>query len=165
MNGRTTITGAAMAGSCIGCEIASGSYAGYAGTIYESDRFHAHQDVEIALPGFIVVSTMRHIASIADFSDAEIEENAKLAVAIRRAQRECGFGNVYLFQNEDTADHFHTWMFPVYPWMLAFEKGPALLRAAIAELKAGRHGHQLEEVFAIAAALKNALEVGLGRHL
>jgi diadenosine tetraphosphate (Ap4A) HIT family hydrolase len=152
-----TITGATLTAGCLGCAIASGPLVAYPGTIERSEYFHAHQDIEILLPGFVIVSTIRHIASVSEFSVDEEQAFAKVLARIRRAQRQSGVQRVYLFQNEDSPDHFHLWLFPVYDWMLVFGKGPALLSAAVEELKRGVHHHDRNEVFAMITLLKSAL--------
>lgn len=154
----TTITDAKLTTACLGCAVASGALINYAGTIYRNDYFNAHQDIEIALPGFVIVSSIRHVNSLMDLSAKEQNNFVWVVSAIRKAQHRCGLTNVYLFQNEDTADHFHVWMFPIYEWMRAFGKGPALLSRALDELKNGRHIHDQKEVLALTAEIKSNLE-------
>jgi len=54
---------------------------------------------------------------------------------IREAQRKVlGIDYVYYFYNEDTTQHFHTWMVPRYDWMNVFGRSvesvrPVLLHA------------------------------------
>jgi diadenosine tetraphosphate (Ap4A) HIT family hydrolase len=153
-----TIDGTTVRTGCIGCAVVSGSMPA-GGNIYRSERFDAHQDIEIALPGFVIVSTVRHLVSIRELTGEEQIEFAQIVSRIREAQFQCGLENVYLFQNEDTTDHFHLWMFPVYEWMTGLGKGAALLAAAMHELKSGRHQHPPEEVFATAALLKSHLGI------
>jgi diadenosine tetraphosphate (Ap4A) HIT family hydrolase len=152
-----TITGTAIQTDCIGCSIASSALADYPGTIYRGEHFHAHQDIEISLPGFVIISTLRHIVSITDFSPGEQNEFSWLLPAIRNAQRSCGFKNVYLFQNEDTVDHFHIWLFPIYEWMMPLGRGPVLLNRAIEELKSGRYIPDKERLFEMIALLRENL--------
>jgi len=149
-----TITGAIVRAQCLSCAMISGPLSDYAGTVFRGRHFHAHQDVEIALPGFVVVSTVRHIASTMQFSSAEREEFSSVLVRLRYAQNHCGLKNVYLFQNEDTLDHFHLWMFPIYDWMLKFGKGPALLSAAINALRTGEQRYVASEALAVARLLR-----------
>lgn len=148
-----TIGGQKVTTGCIGCSLVSGNLV-HPASIYRSDHFDVHQDVEIALPGFLIVSTVRHIASVREFSREEGAEFSQIVPRMRRAQYGCGFDNVYLFQNEDTADHFHLWMFPIYAWMRQFGKGAALLAASMQELKQGRHASPAEEVLNTAARIR-----------
>ncbi|MFZ1626511.1 MAG: diadenosine tetraphosphate hydrolase [Candidatus Moraniibacteriota bacterium] len=102
---------------CIGCACATAGQS-IAGYVNETELFHVHQDQEVPIPGFVILSTKRHVDSITDFTDAEANEFIALARRIRQAQREVlGIEHVYLVQEEDTEDHFHLWMLPRYDWM------------------------------------------------
>jgi len=107
---------------CIGCAIteAGKNVSGY---IIETDLFHAHQDYENPISGFVVLSTKRHIKSFDEFTDEEAAEFIALVRKIRKAQREVlGIEYVYFIQEEDTEDHFHMWFLPRYEWMNDVEK-------------------------------------------
>jgi len=152
-----TIGGQKLKTGCIGCSIASGDFA-QAGKVYRSELFDVHQDVEISLPGFVIMSTIRHITSVREFTGDEQLEFSQIVPRIRQAQYKCGLQNVYLFQNEDTADHFHLWMFPIYDWMRPFGKGATLLARAMVELKQGRGPHRTEDVFRMVVSLRTLLQ-------
>ncbi len=110
-------TGAEKEVVCIGCACAAAGET-VPGYVIETELFHAHQDQEVPIPGFVILSTKRHVDSIADFTDAEASEFILLARRIRQAQREVlGIEHVYLVQEEDTEDHFHLWLLPRYDWM------------------------------------------------
>lgn len=127
---------------CIGCSCAveGKSVPGY---ILETNLFHAHQDQEVPIPGFVILSTKRHIQSVGEFTDDETREFADLMRRIRQAQREAlGIENIYLIQEEDTEDHFHLWFLPRYEWMKNEEKfgrkvgsSRAVLQYAIENMK------------------------------
>ena len=154
----TTFTGKQFSTDCIGCAMAKGILADYPGTLYSGKYFHAHQDVEIPLPGFIIVASCRHVASFADFSAAELREFAILVRMVRKAQYKCGLDNVYLFQNEDSSDHFHLWMFPVYDWMRAHGKGLSLASQSIDDIKIGRIRFDVSEVISLLERIKENME-------
>ena len=102
---------------CIGCFL-SGLGKDVPGYVLVTENFHAHQDFEIPIPGFIILSTRRHIKSLEQFTDMEAAEFIQMLRKIRRAQQEVlGIETVYLIQEEDSKDHFHMWMLPRYPWM------------------------------------------------
>lgn len=108
--------------SCIGCACAEAGK-NVPGFVFETDLFHAHQDQEVPIPGFVILSTKRHVESIDTFTDEEATEFVTLLRKIRSAQREVlGIETVYLIQEEDTADHFHMWLLPRYEWMKDEEK-------------------------------------------
>lgn len=92
------------------------------GIIKVTKSFAAEQDSEIPIPGFIIISSKKHVLSIEEFGKKELQEFVGLASDIRKAMKKAlGIKIVYLFQNEDTPNsHFHLWMFPRYPWMKKF---------------------------------------------
>ena len=108
---------------CIGCAITQ-ARKNVLGYIVETDLFHAHQDYENPIPGFVVLSTKRRIKSVDEFTDEEAIEFIELVRKIRKAQRRVfGIKTVYFIQEEDTiGSHFHLWFLPRYEWMNDVEK-------------------------------------------
>lgn len=151
----TTFYGIKIYLSCIGCEIAGGVLKDYCGSLIKKKYFHAHQDIEIGLPGFIIISSLRHISSIAEFSSQEQSEFISMITSIRRAQLHCGFKEVYIFQNENSVDHFHTWLFPIHQKMKKHGlEGISLISAALKELKNKTITYNNTEVFSTLEKLK-----------
>ena len=102
--------------SCLGCARERGEIS--LGNIIKSKYFDAHQDYEIPIPGFVIISSRRHIQSVDEFTDEEQQDFIKFLCSLRTAQRQVlGIDVVYLVQEEDTFHHFHVWMFPRYDWM------------------------------------------------
>lgn len=93
------------------------------GDIVKSKYFDAHQDYEIPIPGFVIISSKRHFQSVAEFTDNEQQDFIKILCRIRSAMKKAlGIKVVYLFQAEDTSHHFHVWLIPRYGWMEKFGK-------------------------------------------
>lgn len=110
-----------ISSECIGCAIEKGEVDVSKGKVLEHELFEAHQDFEVPIPGFVILSTRRHISSVADFTEEESKEFFPLLKRIRQAMREVlGIEEVYLFQNEDSSHHFHVWVFPRLDWMERF---------------------------------------------
>lgn len=108
-------------GNCLGCAIVSGKIDHSKAEIIVTRYFNVHQDYEIPIEGFLIVSTKRHIMSIADFTEEEQKEFIRLICKLRKGMKEAlKIKEVYLFQNEDTIHHFHLWMFPRLKWMEKF---------------------------------------------
>lgn len=102
--------------ACLGCAREKGEVS--LGNIIKSKHFDAHQDYEIPIPGFIIVSARRHIQSVDEFTDEEQRDFIEFLCRLRSAQRQVlSIDIVYLVQEEDTSHHFHVWMFPRYDWM------------------------------------------------
>jgi diadenosine tetraphosphate (Ap4A) HIT family hydrolase len=102
--------------SCLGCDRENGKI--NLGDIVKSKYFDAHQDYEIPIPGFIIISSRRHILSVDQFTKREQVDFIKFFIKIRKALRKVlKIKVVYLIQEEDTSHHFHLWILPRYSWM------------------------------------------------
>lgn len=103
--------------SCLGCARENGEME-RVGTILTTKHFDAHQDFEIPIPGFIIISSRRHLQSVDDFTDEEKLDFIDTLVSVRAGMRKAlDIDIVYLIQEEDTSHHFHIWVFPRYDWM------------------------------------------------
>lgn len=120
-----------MSATCLSCEIVSGRREVTGGPLYETECFHAHQDVAYPIPGCVIVASKRHFTSLADMNDQETETFLPCVKAIRQAQANIGIDVVYYFYNEDTKHHFNFWMVPRYPWMSRFGKSVEAVRPAL----------------------------------
>jgi hypothetical protein len=69
---------------CIGCAREQGQIS--TGNIYQTEFFDVHQDLEIPIAGFLIISSRRHIKSVADFSDSEQIDFIKTFCTARKAQ-------------------------------------------------------------------------------
>lgn len=114
--------------SCLGCARENGEMERI-GTVLTTEHFDAHQDFEIPIPGFIILSSRRHLQSVDEFTEAEKRDFIDTLIAVRAGMRKAlGIETVYLVQEEDTSHHFHVWVFPRYDWMseLFGKKTPSL---------------------------------------
>lgn len=103
--------------SCLGCARENGETERM-DTILTTEHFDAHQDFEIPIPGFIIISSRRHLQSVDEFTDKEKLDFINTLIAIRAGMRKAlNIDTVYLVQEEDTSHHFHIWVFPRYNWM------------------------------------------------
>ena len=84
-------------------------------------HFDVHQDIDVPIPGFFIVASLRNIKSISEFSDEEAIELINLLRNVRKGMKDVlKIEEVYLFQNEDTKHGFHVWIFPRQIWMEKF---------------------------------------------
>lgn len=101
---------------CLGCARERGEIT--QGNIFKSQYFDVHQDYEIPIPGFLILSSRRHIQSVDEFTSEEQADFIAFLVRVRLAMRQAlGIATVYLVQEEDTSHHFHVWIFSRYDWM------------------------------------------------
>jgi diadenosine tetraphosphate (Ap4A) HIT family hydrolase len=90
-------------------------------TIITSKYFTVGQDWEVPIPGFFIISPLRNLKSIDEFTDKEATDFISLIRKVRIGMREVlKIDDVYLFQNEDSKHGFHMWMFPRHSWMESF---------------------------------------------
>src|SRR3989344_528898 len=91
--------------------------------IITTELFYIGQDWECPIPGFFILSPLRKIRSISEFTDEESAEFMNLLRKVRTGMMDVlEIKEVYLFQNEDTEHNFHLWIFPRYEWMEKFGK-------------------------------------------
>jgi len=102
--------------SCLACARENGDV--NLGNIVKSKYFDAHQDYEIPIPGFIIISSRRHFQGVDEFTHAEQLDFIEFLCRIRSAMKKVlDIKVIYLYQAEDTSHHFHFWMIPRYEWM------------------------------------------------
>lgn len=118
--------------TCRGCELARGGFRSNLEKLYDSARFYVYQDLTCPVEGLAIIASRRHFRGMDEMSEEEASEYAALLRRIRAAQRaELAIEHVYYFYNEDTAEHFHTWMIPRHEWMTPFGKSAELLVPAL----------------------------------
>jgi diadenosine tetraphosphate (Ap4A) HIT family hydrolase len=89
--------------------------------IITTKLFNIGQDWEVPIPGFFVITPLRKLKSISEFTDKEAIEFINLIRKVRKGMRDVlGIEDVYLFQTEDTEHNFHLWIFPRHSWMEKF---------------------------------------------
>ncbi|AMO85879.1 diadenosine tetraphosphate hydrolase [Solibacillus isronensis] len=144
---------------CLSCAITSGLIEPDGGVVFETQYFHAHQDVAYPIKGLIILASKRHIKSFDELTEEEKTDYIHVLTKIRQAQREIlNIEYVYYFYNEDTFHHFHTWMVPRYEWMYEFGRSIESVRPAL--LHARNHMNDtknMEEVMTAINLLKKEL--------
>lgn len=114
----TDIGGNTVQLDCLSCAIAQDKVEIRGGSVIRSKYFDLHQDFEIPIPGFMILTSLRHLQSVDEFTDEESADFMKVLRASRKLQRDVlSIDEVYLHQEEDTSHHFHLWMFPRHNWM------------------------------------------------
>lgn len=129
---------------CLGCALVSGSTRPVGGVLARSTGFVLHAVASPSpLPGWVVLTSTRHVRALYDLEDEEARELGPWAARVMRAQREVlGAEHAYAFAIGDVLRHCHLHLVPRYadtPQRLwgrgAFEARPEDLRSE-AELEA-----------------------------
>lgn len=58
------------------------------GVVFETQYFHAHQDVAYPIKGLIILASKRHIKSFDELTEEEKTDYIHVLTKIRQAQRE-----------------------------------------------------------------------------
>lgn len=144
---------------CISCALTSGILPSIGGVIYETDRFHVHQDVAYPIRGLAIVAAKRHFYGLDEMTSEEQREYIAILHKVRTEQRRrLGVEHVYYFYNEDTTHHFHTWMVPRYEWMKSFGHSVESLRPAL--LHARHHMNGDDQMASVLSGIE-ALRAGM----
>jgi diadenosine tetraphosphate (Ap4A) HIT family hydrolase len=123
--------------ACIGCLVEAGKIDAAEFVILKTNFFMVNQDLDVPIPGFLIIGSRRHVFSADEFTVEEAEEFGKLVRLVRRGMRQIfDVKTVYLFQNEDSDSHFHLWMFPRMDWMEKFGEKVESVRPIINWAKA-----------------------------
>jgi diadenosine tetraphosphate (Ap4A) HIT family hydrolase len=144
---------------CLSCALTSGLIEPDGGVIFETEHFHAHQDVAYPIEGLVILASKRHIKCLDELTDEERLDYINTLTKIRKAQREIlGIDYVYYFYNEDTTHHFHTWLVPRYKWMNEFGKSVESVRPVLLNARNQRNTNENhQKVMSAIEALKNGL--------
>ncbi len=114
---------------CIGCSIARKELHLPGGIIYEDDNIILGADPEIPIPGFLIITSKRHIRSFSELTKAERIKIADVLACAEKAIKEKGIANEITLVQEERSLHFHIWIFPEHEWMIdKFGKGIQFLR-------------------------------------
>lgn len=145
---------------CLSCAITSGLIEPDGGVVFESEYFHAHQDVAYPIRGLIILASKRHIKCLDELTAAERLDYIHVLSKLRKAQRDVlGIEHVYYFYNEDTTHHFHMWMVPRYEWMYEFGRSVESVRPVLLYARNEMNSKQnIEEVMGGIESLSKALK-------
>ncbi|WP_112180458.1 HIT family protein [Paraliobacillus zengyii] len=146
--------------SCLSCALTSGLIEPDGGVVFETNYFHAHQDVAYPIKGLIIVASKRHIKCFDELTEEEMIDYMQVLSKIRKAQRDVlGIEYVYYFYNEDTTHHFHTWMVPRYEWMHEFGRSVESVRPVLLYARKKMNTNEnIQEVLAAIDSLANELK-------
>ena len=126
---RKDILGNEINCDCIGCAITKGDLQLPGGVIYNGESIILGADPEIPIPGFLVITSKRHINSFSELSRQERTEIGDVIANAEMAIKGLGISTEITLVQEERSEHFHIWIFPTYDWMTEkFGKGISKLR-------------------------------------
>lgn len=132
---------------CLGCSIGKHKIMPIGGFVYESESFVIHQDPEVPIEGFLIISAKKHIKSITDLTKKERNEIIELVNASIQALKETKITNEVTIIQEERSNHLHIWIFPNYEWMnVKFGKGINYLRAINDYAKENINSEKIEDI-------------------
>ena len=153
-----SVDGKTINSNCLACSIANKEISPYSGIIYETDNFIVSQDIEIPIPGFLIISSKRHFQSILDFSPEELQEFTQVLFKTRNALKQVALINFVTIIQKETRPHFHLWLLPKLTWMEKFGDKlngiSDILEYARQNLKTGEN---LAEISNLNSKIKNYL--------
>ncbi|MFA5532076.1 MAG: hypothetical protein WDA13_00565 [Candidatus Shapirobacteria bacterium] len=144
---------------CIGCSLARKEFDPYGGIIFESKYFIVAPDIEIPIPGFIIISSKRHISSILDFSQDELSDFNQLLTDTRKAIKQALPNITITMVQKENRPHFHIWFFPKFDWMEKFgEKLSGISELLVYSRKNLKKETNLKELLNVNLKIKNYFE-------
>lgn len=104
---------------CITCSIAEGKKTPPGGLIYKNDRIIIHHCLDVNIPGYLIISPIRHVTQYQELIDAELmamTKGTKIMVGILHKLPDVE--KVYILNLGEETSHFHFHIFPRYHWMI-----------------------------------------------
>ena len=141
--------------NCMGCAISNKEMDVPGGMLYEDENLYLHQDPENSIPGFLIIGTKRHIQSISEFNQTELNNFIHILYKTRCILKSFEEIKEYTIIQEERSLHFHLWLLPKYDWMNnVYNSGLSSIRPM---LKYGKENWKTEEM--INKTLKMAKEI------
>lgn len=133
--------------SCLGCAIGSGEMELPGGVIYDGKGIILAADPEIPIPGFLIITSKRHIQSFSELTAEEITEVGTTIARAEKALKELGIAKEITLVQEERSKHFHIWIFAHHEWMKEkFGTGISYLRDISAYARQNASEKDIEEV-------------------
>ena len=102
---------------CIGCSIGNGEIIPPGEIIMSTANFLLHQDPEIPIKAFLIITSKKHIKSLSELTCEESQELFSLVYRARMALKNIKDINEVSIIQEERSGHFHLWLLPRYEWM------------------------------------------------
>lgn len=103
---------------CLGCSIASGETEIPGGILYDGNAVYLSADPEVPIPGFLIISSKRHVSSFSQLTKEERLEISEVLFYAEKALKDLRIADKLTIVQEERSSHFHIWIFPEYDWMV-----------------------------------------------
>ena len=151
----TTFWGEELNSDCIGCYVGNKSNF-QQGRICQTKFWNLGQDIEIAYPGMLVFSPLRHIFSFDDLTPEEFQEWQQLMIKSKQAIREIfGCEKVAYAFYESSNLHIHFIIIPLHGEVMVKDKY-SIIRELMDRADELRENQQnLKRVFEVIEKMRN----------
>lgn len=156
---RKDILGNEIKSECVGCAIVRGEVNLPGGIIYDGESIILAADPEIPIPGFLIITSKRHIQSFAELTVDERAEIGNTIAIAERAIKDLKIAETVTLVQEERSKHFHIWIFPNQEWMLEkYGYGLQYLRDINAFAKDNASDADIENVIRTAEEIKKYIK-------
>lgn len=105
---------------CLTCSIVKADIVPVGGIIYKDDYVVLHHCIDINIPGYLILSPLRHVKSYSDLNPMEIQRmGIIMKFGVTALEKLDGIEKVYIANFGEETTHFHMHLFPRYNWMLS----------------------------------------------
>ena len=156
---RKDILGNEIKSECVGCAIVRGEVKLPGGIIYDGESIILAADPEIPIPGFLIITSKRHIQSFAELTVDERTEIGNTITITERAIKDLKIAETVTLVQEERSKHFHIWIFPNQEWMLEkFGYGLQYLREINAYARENASDEDVIRVIKVAEEIKEYMQ-------
>ena len=144
---------------CIGCAISSGRIVPPGGVIKETGNFLLHQDPEVPIEGFLILTAKKHVRSITELSQSARYELMDLMYKAISAIKKLKISEEVTIIQEERSQHLHPWIFPRHTWMEPlFSSGVSNYRDVMAYAKTNnKDAENIQKVMNTVETLKTVI--------
>jgi diadenosine tetraphosphate (Ap4A) HIT family hydrolase len=157
---------------CLTCDIINSDFVPVGGVIYKDDYIVLHHCVDVNIPGYLILSPLRHVESYSDLNEAEILQiGIIIKLAVTALEKIDGMEKVYIANFGEQTTHFHMHIFPRYKWMLQQctddiytdnkVDGPKLLSCWRKQYKTAPDGLRKADILTVIQQLSGVFKVGV----
>jgi diadenosine tetraphosphate (Ap4A) HIT family hydrolase len=156
---RKDILGNEIKSKCVGCAIVRGEVKLPGGIIYDGESIILAVDPEIPIPGFLIITSKRHIQSFAELTADERTETGNTIAIAERAIKDLKIAETVTLVQEERSKHFHIWIFPDQEWMQEkFGYGLQYLRVINAYARENASDEDVIRVIKVAEEIKEYMQ-------